>query len=221
MSFQISLPEQFNIDQPENWAPWIRRYERYRLASKLNDESEKSQVNMLMYLLGDKADIISSSFRLNEEQTNLYDTVKQKFQEYFNVRHNVIYERAKCNLRKQEVSESVDDYLTSLHTLVETCNYGNQRWSPRGRPWPRGCPRGHILKYLALASKPQVLENCPVLGSKTALFLNSWNFVGKRQKPRGKFANTFVVFLTWSISVGKGRRAGSAQLKFHQRQKCD
>ena len=28
-----------------------------------------------------------------------------------------------------------------------------QRWSPRGRP----CPRGHILKSLALASKPQVL----------------------------------------------------------------
>ena len=24
-----------------------------------------------------------------------------------------------------------------------------QRWSPRGRPWPRG----HILKFLALASK--------------------------------------------------------------------
>ena len=31
----------------------------------------------------------------------------------------------------------------------------NQRWSPRGRPWPRG----HLLKSLALAlaSKPQVL----------------------------------------------------------------
>ena len=25
-----------------------------------------------------------------------------------------------------------------------------QRWSPRGRPWPRGRPRGHILKSLAL-----------------------------------------------------------------------
>ena len=46
------------------------------------------------------------------------------------------------------------------------CMY--QRWSPRGRPWPRG----HILKSLALGSKPQVLENCPVLGSKTAIFLN-------------------------------------------------
>ena len=42
----------------------------------------------------------------------------------------------------------------------------NQRWSPRGRPWPRG----HILKPLALASRPQVFENCPVLGSRIALF---------------------------------------------------
>ena len=44
----------------------------------------------------------------------------------------------------------------------------SQRWSSRGRPWPQG----HILKALALASKPHVLKNCPVLGSKTALFLN-------------------------------------------------
>ena len=35
-----------------------------------------------------------------------------------------------------------------------------QRWSSRG----------HILKSLALASMPQVLENCLVLGSRTALF---------------------------------------------------
>ena len=29
------------------------------------------------------------------------------------------------------------------------CEY--QRWSPRRRPWPRGRPRGQILKSLALA----------------------------------------------------------------------
>ena len=61
--------------------------------------------------------------------------------------------------------------------------FNENSWSPRGRPWPRGRPRGHIFKSLALAlaskvkslalalaSKPQVLENCPVLGSRTALF---------------------------------------------------
>ena len=58
-----------------------------------------------------------------------------------------------------------------------------QRWSPRGRPWPRGRPRGHILKSLAskvkslaLASRPQVLENWPVLGSRTALFFELLKF---------------------------------------------
>ena len=72
------------------------------------------------------------------------------------------------------------------------------------------------MKSLALASKPQVLENCPVLGSRTALFLNSRNFVGKRQKPRGKFANTFSVFLTWSIGVSKGREGRAPQSKFYK-----
>ena len=31
-------------------------------------------------------------------------------------------------------------------------------------------PRGHILKFLALATEPQVLETCADLGSRTALF---------------------------------------------------
>ena len=37
----------------------------------------------------------------------------------------------------------------------------DQRWSPRGRPWPRGRPRGHILKSLALASKVKSLASSP------------------------------------------------------------
>ena len=44
---------------------------------------------------------------------------------------------------------------------VNTLNRKYQRWSPRGRPWPQGRPRGQIL--MSLASKPQVRKNCPVL----------------------------------------------------------
>ena len=69
----------------------------------------------------------------------------------------------------------------------------NQRWSPRGRSWPPGRPRGHILKSLALASKvkslasrPQVLENWPVLGSRTALFFELLKFCGAVEKFFGK-----------------------------------
>ena len=64
-------------------------------------------------------------------------------------------------------------YLTVADLLAPLPNNNNnQRWSPRGRP------RGHILKFLALASasKPEVLENCPVLGSRTALFFEQLKF---------------------------------------------
>ena len=80
-----------------------------------------------------------------------------------------------------------------------------QRWSPRGRPWPRGRPRGHILKSLALASKvkslalasrPQVFENWPVLGSRTALFFELLKSCGALEKLFGK---RFYVFLWRSL----------------------
>ena len=82
--------------------------------------------------------------------------------------------------------------------------FDEQRWSPQGRPWPRGRPQGQILKSLALASKvkslalaskvkslalaskPQVLENWPVLGSRTALFFDLLKFCGAIEKFFGK-----------------------------------
>ena len=110
------------------------------------------------------------------------------------------------------------DRGTSLPASPYNLRTDYQRWSPRGLHWPRG----HILESLALASKPQILglgleASSPwtwprsLRSSKIALssareqhyFLNRQNFVGKRQKPRGKFANTFFGFRSWSIGWAK------------------
>ena len=48
---------------------------------------------------------------------------------------------------------------------------------------------------------PQVLENCPVLGSRTALFFEQLKFCWKTPETLGKFAITFFVFGYWSIGV--------------------
>ena len=72
-------------------------------------------------------------------------------------------------------------YLLVLSTKWEYFARGiaEQRWSSRG----------HILKSLALASKvkslaskPPVLENWPVLGSRTALFLETLKFCKPLEK---------------------------------------
>ena len=82
---------------------------------------------------------------------------------------------------------------------------GTQRWSPRGRSWPQGHPREQILKSLDLASKvkslasrPQVLENWPVLNSRTALFFELLKFCEALENFFGK---RFFVEITWKIFV--------------------
>ena len=52
---------------------------------------------------------------------------------------------------------SMSTVLTDLTKPAKSAQPKNQRWSPRGRPWPRGRPRGHILKSLALVSKVKSL----------------------------------------------------------------
>ena len=95
----------------------------------------------------------------------------------------------------------------------------HQRWSPRGRPWPRGRPRGHILK--SLASKPQVLGlealgprklPCPRLEDSTISEL--LKFCWKTPETSQKICKCLFCFLQLERRLSQ---AGlTPQLKFHQ-----
>ena len=124
-TYQVTPPEQFNFSRPEEWTKWVRRFERFRKASGLEEKDEEVQVNTLIYAMGDDADDILRSFRLSAADSKKYDTVKAKFDAHFVKRRNVIYERAKFNLRRQGDGESVDSFITALYGLAEYCGYGN------------------------------------------------------------------------------------------------
>ena len=49
--------------------------------------------------MGKEADAIVMSFGLTTEEAKQYNVVKGKFEAYFVVKRNVIFERAKFNLR--------------------------------------------------------------------------------------------------------------------------
>ena len=123
-SFQVSTPEKFNF-KPEDWERWIRRFERFRIASKLDKENAAAQVNTLIYSMGDEADDILTSLKLTDEERASYTTVKGKLDNFFIVKRNVIYERAKFNMRVQRVGESVDNFITDLFSLAEHCGFGD------------------------------------------------------------------------------------------------
>ena len=120
-TFQVAAPEPFNFSKPETWHKWIQRFDRFRSASGLEDKSGVTQVNSLIYSMGPEAnDIFDENKKRNAK-------VKEKFDHHFIVRRNVIFERAKFNKRKQEDSENVENFVSSLYTLSEHCGYNDLR----------------------------------------------------------------------------------------------
>ena len=158
---------------------------------------------MLMYLLGDKADSILSSFRLSEEQSNLYDTVKQEYQDYFNVRY-VIYERAKFSFRKHEVGESVDDFLTSLHTLIKTCNYGKLQEKMI-------CDR-IVVGILDKSLGERLQLNAVLTLDECIKLVRGTDVVKKQRKPLAKHASDFAIVGIQNISKARASPNNNNQL---------
>lgn len=123
-TFQIAPPEKFDFSQPDEWPKWLRRFERFRVASGVSANEEENQVNMLVYSMGERADDILHTFNLSVENKKKYDPVIEKFNAYFVKKRNTIFERAKFNQRIQESGKSVDSFITDLYSLVEHCSYG-------------------------------------------------------------------------------------------------
>lgn len=123
-TFSIQPPESFDFSKPQEWAKWIRRFRRFRLASNLNASSEENQVNTLIYCMGDEADYILRGLNLRDDLRRTYQGVRNGLQVFFIVKKNVIFERAKFNMRKQGECETVDSFVTALYALAEHCTYG-------------------------------------------------------------------------------------------------
>ena len=77
-----------------------------------------------MYLLGSKAIDILNSFQIPETDKNKYDVVKARFTQYCNASRNTMLDRTKFRLRKQEPGESMDDFITSLHSMAQYLGFG-------------------------------------------------------------------------------------------------
>ena len=123
-SIQLRPPEPFNLKTPDEWPRWRRRFEQFRVASGLGDASAEKQVSTLLYCLGEESESVLSSTNATEDDRKDYAIVLQKFDSFFQVRRNVIFERARFNRRNQLPAETSEQYIMALYSLAANCNYG-------------------------------------------------------------------------------------------------
>ena len=123
---QLNLrpPDPFNFKVPDDWPRWQRRFEQFRVASGLAGDPAAKQISTLLYCLGEEAESVLTSSNATAADRADFDRVMGKFDAFFQVRRNVIFERARFNRRCQLQGETAEQYIMALYTLAANCNYG-------------------------------------------------------------------------------------------------
>ena len=93
----LQPPESFNFQTPDEWPRWRKHFEQFRIASGLGLKSEDQQINTLLYCLGEESDDVLTSTGVTDEERKSYKDILRKFDSFFKVRRNVIFERALFN----------------------------------------------------------------------------------------------------------------------------
>ena len=77
--------------------------------------------------MGDEAENALASTNISEDDRKEYSKVITQFDTFFKVRKNVIFERARFNSHSQREGESMEQFITSLYSLAEHCEYGEMK----------------------------------------------------------------------------------------------
>ena len=73
--------------------------------------------------MGKDAKDTLTSTNISEDDRKSYAAVLTKFDAFFQVRRNTIFEHARFNWRSQSEGESVEQFITSLYSLAENCDF--------------------------------------------------------------------------------------------------
>jgi hypothetical protein len=131
---RLDPPKNFSFKAAE-WSQWITEFRRFRSASKLASETGEVQRDTLLYVMGSDSEKIFRSLKFEkvrqgdaevQEKDTDFDTLVRKFDEYFVIKKNVIYERSRLQQRRQQQGETVEEFYRSLKELARHCSYKDE-----------------------------------------------------------------------------------------------
>ena len=82
---QLKPPELFNFKTPDDWPRWCKRYEQFRVASGLCEDSADKQVSTLLYCIGEEADSVLASMNATADDRKDHQSIIRKLNAFFKV----------------------------------------------------------------------------------------------------------------------------------------
>ena len=127
LAFHLQPPYPFEFKDPEAWPRWKRRFEQFHQAACLDKDDGAKQVSILLYCMGKDAKETLASTNISDDDQKSYESVIGKFDVFFKVRKNVIFEHAQFNRRCRRADESAEQFITCPYSLAGNCAYGALR----------------------------------------------------------------------------------------------
>ena len=108
----------------DNWKVWKQMWSNYMVAAQLETQPSAYKVALFLHCIGVDALKIYNGFQFDSpEDRNDLAKVIQKFDEFTIGELNETFERYTFNSRNKQENESIDFYVTALHTFAKTCNF--------------------------------------------------------------------------------------------------
>ena len=111
-----------------NWKKFRQKYTNYEIATGVSEKESSTRVATLLTVIGNDAmDVYNTLLWDAEGDDNKINKVLTKFEEFCEPKKNVSYERYVFFARAQDSGESIDQYVTVLKRLCESCDFGTLR----------------------------------------------------------------------------------------------
>ena len=122
----LSMPKALTIEGnlAANWKKFKRTWDNYAVVTRLNRFEDEFKTATFLSCIGEDAlEIFEGLDFPSEDDRKKLEVVITKFQEFYLGETNETYERFVFNSRQKKENETVDQYITTLRRLAQTCNF--------------------------------------------------------------------------------------------------
>ena len=107
----------------ENWKRFEQRFNYFLVGRGDGTKSERIKTSLLLHVIGDRGLEIYNTFKFEDGEEMKLEIVCGMFKSYCTPKTNQTAERFKFLTRRQQLGESLQEFITKLKSLVKSCNY--------------------------------------------------------------------------------------------------
>lgn len=121
MEFKGIHPMVFSGNLSENWRFWKQRFLTFLKATEMDKKPEATKCAQLLTFVGEEGIRIYNTFKFEENEVDKFEKLIEKFDDHFNLKRNLAFERYKLLKCKQKEGQTIENYIVEVKNLALSC----------------------------------------------------------------------------------------------------